>query len=198
MTLNLSEEQWKALAAEVLKWWRGLHPTEANRGNADRAGRARLRRAGSVIDIQMEEAFQDLVMRLRSADIDVGPRQGAELAICAAILAELPPGGDASGSFARALGQRDGDADSPRLSVLRFNALIKALEYGEPDDRLRALRRAAGFLEGLGETAANRLVRDLLAFNDQTRVSWVYAYFETTRLRDDETSEHAEKEETTP
>jgi CRISPR type I-E-associated protein CasB/Cse2 len=178
--------------AVILFWWRELYhdPEKGHRGDA--GGRARLRRAGTILEVMCEEAFNDLVTTMQEkageAGLALDDAQSdfwRRAALAAAVLAERKlTDSDRNRPFAGALGHVM-EGETRPMSELRFNALMKAMTHGEPDEKLRALRRAMALLGDAGFNIGN-FVRDLLHFDDRTRIDWVFAYFHTPRHGDAE------------
>lgn len=174
----------------VLAWWRELHPSADGRGG-NRGGRARLRRADTPLEALLEAETQALIggvlaaqggshARSRAADVTLQTR----LAILAMALAQVDPNKKKDdASFAAMLGRTSegrhaGQDDRRRLSPARFGALLRAAD--DPESLCRLLRRA---LKVSGDAAFNvrKFVRDILAFDEDTRRDWTFEYYQTRR-----------------
>lgn len=186
----------------ALSWWRGLFPgNDDGKGAArdgDAAARARLRRCNTVFDVLMEPSTHALLRAVRATGLSF---RGLEhrLALLAATLARVPPTGRGGAAFATLLGTtEDGrfpdrkKGERPRLSELRFSALVRSLAAADdPDRALRSLRRVLPMLGG-SPFDGGGFVRDLLLLSDDTQRRWVFAYWQTEWRRPDP------KGETTP
>ncbi|WP_428697126.1 type I-E CRISPR-associated protein Cse2/CasB [Stappia sp.] len=173
----------------VLAWWHELHPAANGRGG-NRGGRARLRRAETPLDALLEAETQALIggvltahgssrARSRAADLNLQTR----LAILAMALAQVAPGKRGDLSFAEMLGRTSdgkyaGKEDRRRLSPARFGALLRAAD--DPENLCRLVRRA---VKVSGDAGFNirKFVRDVLAFDDDTRRDWTFEYYQTHR-----------------
>lgn len=194
----MTKDERRSARSIVLEWARMIHPDETGKGG-DRAARARLRRAPSVMTVLADPATVELAHRLGEADgagFDTDRlRRGVDtarlrnVAIIAAVIAALPrlPHRDEEPTFATALGQTSGN-DRPALSPLRFARLVSALD---PEERLRLLRRAVAQLDrrpfDLG-----RFADDLLFWGDAARTRWIFQYHQeaaaTPRTTEEPTS----------
>jgi len=119
----------------ALQWWRtltGQHPGKKETGK-DRASRARLRRA-SPADAMCEEATLHLFHALKLPE-----RKLPRVATLAAVLATIRED-DSKRPFGRQIGrEKIDDAQSAKLSALRFKRLLEA----ETEDEIAtAFRRA--------------------------------------------------------
>ena len=193
--------QHNSLLDAVESWRQWLHSDHGDRG-----ARARLKRCESVFDALLEPETHRLIASVHEkAASDYAPEQ--KLAILALVLARVE-NADRRFSFADALGRsaRDGDIpknkeDRPRLSPIRFSALLRAggdllkaeADTDELDRFARALRRALAIL---GDTPfdVRRFIGDVLFFNDQTRQRWTFEYYHTRRA---DTAENTQSQEET-
>jgi CRISPR type I-E-associated protein CasB/Cse2 len=186
-----------AWTAAILAWWRELYADYGQGLRGDSGGRARLRRADTILEALCEEAFHDLVTAMeeeaRKAGRIVPDAQSylwPRVALAAAVLAERRGAESGPLTFAAALG-RATEGEVRHMSELRFNALMKAMTHGDADGKLKALRRAVALL-GDQPFQAARFVRDLLYFDDRTRIDWVFAYFQTPRHGDADNGANAQ------
>lgn len=158
----------KDRGAAILGWWRRhMRPEEDTA--AARALRARLRRADNPVEILAERAVFGL-----SEDLPWLRSRPEALARLATVLAGVKTHRN------RRLAAILGAGDSPPLSALRFQRLIRTDAAGLPT----ALRRALGMTEGGCDVAA--LGRDILDWDDpergeKTRIDWCFDYFGAAR-----------------
>lgn len=171
------------ISKAVTGWWRSLYadPDTGRRGDA--GARASLRRAATPLQLMVTPAAHMLFDQLRRKGFQGGLRQDQRIVMAAAVLCETRPSGAAAHSFAFQLGKPAGE-EQPRLSPLRFQALIAAMERGDEADMLTVLRRAMAMLKDAPFFNA-AFVRDLVAFNDDTAIRWTYDYYHTSRPADD-------------
>ena len=176
----------------VVNWWKLLHADHGDRG-----ARARLKRCESVFDALLEPETHRLIASVH----ENGYVSEKNLAVLALALARVKPAEKIARfpNFSTVLGhtQEDkiptGDA-RPRLSSMRFSALLRASADKDNKDRFAlALRRALAIL---GDKPFNvrRFVRDVLFFNDQTRQQWTFEYYHTRRA---DTPENTQPQEET-
>lgn len=140
----------------ALDWWR--REIHAETGPA-RALAARLRRTSSPVEVLAEPA----VFRL-SQGLDL--RDPARLTLIAQVLAVVKTHDGVP--VARAFGR----GESPALSQLRFQRLIRATA---PTELSRALRRALPMVDAGCDVA--RLGQDLYWWNEDVRIRWCFDYF---------------------
>jgi CRISPR type I-E-associated protein CasB/Cse2 len=154
----------------ILSWWHKMHPDKQSGERGDRAGIARLRHAVSVMEASMEPAVIGLCR-----DLDAGPSDLSQVALIAAVLADLRETSSGE-SIAKALGYPE---DTPPCSALRFRRMLEARDL---DVQLTAFRRALALLKHKGNLAD--LVDSLLDWNDPyrrdaRRQRWLYDYYQT-------------------
>lgn len=164
----------------IFAWWKALHDKE--RGKRDRAGRAELRRCSHLNDAMMVPAAHRL---LRSAR---GGTRVEDLLLVAVVLASVDNRGDGRFSFAKVLGQTaDGRApaegDRARMSPLRFQSLLVAMNSGDAALRIRALRRAVALADDAGFNV-RRLADDIIRFNDVVQRRWTFDYWQAFEPRE--------------
>lgn len=173
----------------IVRWWRALQPKE-NIHDGDRAGRAKLRRAETLMDALMLPQTQELLQSVHNVDPtlrDNIPRIDT-ITVLATLLAHVPNKNNEKkeAAFARVLGQTsDGlppekDKGGQRLSKLRFGALMQALNGEDKGAQIRALRRAMMILKTT-PFDVRQFVRDILYLNEKTRRDWTYQYWQTWR-----------------
>lgn len=145
------------LRREIIgKWWRAQ--IGARESSAARALAARLNR-GEGADVLAERAVFELGRSLGLLE------QPARLVPLVQVLAAVRE--DRGGPLARRLGQ----GDTPPLSPLRFQRLLRS----EGEDLATLLRRALPMVDRACDVGA--LGADILAWDDDTRARWAFAYF---------------------
>jgi CRISPR system Cascade subunit CasB len=155
----MTEAQPRRLGSIARSWWRDLQPRPDGSGG-DRAALARLRRAATARD-----AAEDPTTLALCRALGMGWRGLEGAAVAAAVLARVRE--DAPDQpAARQLGGAE-----PVMSWLRFRRLIQA---ETPDERITAMRRAVALAGGRLNVAD--LGGSLLAWNDERRRRWLYAY----------------------
>ena len=163
------------------QWWHGL---SKERSGYARAALARIRRAGSALEVMQEPAALRLVSRLMARDVD--PDRVAALA---GVLAHVSEHDESP--LARAVGRKTLDDDGALLSEGRFRRLLQT----ESADLLDPMRRLVRMTKG----KAN--VRDLgvavLFWGDRVKKDWIFHYYgiaPVTRLAGEESQEQPTKE----
>jgi CRISPR type I-E-associated protein CasB/Cse2 len=161
----------EASVKAVLAWWHELQPDESTGARGDRAGVAKLRHAGSVLEASMQASTIDLCRRLGAAAAEMN-----DVALIASVLAELRKD-DRSQTIARALGGQE--PTSRVCAALRFQRLLQAVGA---DAQLTAFRRVLALLKHAGHVAD--LAASLLDWNDPARRDsrrqrWLYDYYHT-------------------
>lgn len=133
-----------------------------------RKTRAELRRADTALKALGVPAVHRLNAALSAGGFDLR-RDPVRLALIAVALAHIKEGGPkVAKSF--------GTGDSPALSPIRFNALIRATT---PEALWRPLTRALAVIKGVASPGA--LAADLFYWNEPTRTRWCFDYYgETT------------------
>jgi CRISPR system Cascade subunit CasB len=162
-------------------WWRKLNPPPDSSQPGDRAALAMLRRAAEPREIWLIDAYQDLRQRLRAGN-DLNDR----VAVLAHVLAHVRDEPKPARTFAAALGATP-EGGTPLkdhvVSPLRFKRLIEARD---PVDLMREFRRAVRLLGGSANVSD--LAKSVLAWSDQTRKHWSFAYFGAASADPDSTS----------
>lgn len=151
----------KSVGQVCLGWWGRW--IDGKDGKA-RSARARLRRAGSVIEAVMIPAVHDLNTRLAGQGHDLC-HQADRLALIAVSLAVCrhTVGRRAAAAFGR--------GDPPALSRLRFAGLVRETD---PDRLRQPLVRALGHVDGAVDVAA--LAEDLFYWGEAVRTRWAFQY----------------------
>lgn len=168
----------------VISWWSSLYPGQNHRGDA--SARASIRRAGSPFEVMLQPATHVMYEKVRAkTGANLNDHSARRLALAAAALCELRTTERSRLAFTRALGPNSKD-EPALLSQLRFQNLMAAMNRDD-DDALVALRRAMIMIK---DTPINvhGLVRDILTYDDQTRIRWTFDYFKTDRAIDQDTS----------
>lgn len=145
----------------VWRWWKDL--------DEDRAGRAELRRCGTVSDVAFVPAYHRLLRRLGSR---LALSDARRVAAIAAVLSHVETEPASGGSLARQMGSKVGDK-GPAVSDARFRHLIRS---EDPEELLRELVRV---VRQLGRVAAvDALFKDLMRWDEETRMRWARDYYE--------------------
>lgn len=147
----------------IWRWWKNL-------GDEDRAGRAELRRCGTVAEVAFTAPYHRLLRRLGSR---LGVGDARRVAAIAAALAhvESEPGDGAS--LARRMARPKGDGQSAVVSDARFRHLLR---NEDADELMRELVR---IIRQLGrEASVEPLFRDLMTWDERTRMRWARDYYE--------------------
>ncbi|MDE2743050.1 MAG: type I-E CRISPR-associated protein Cse2/CasB [Gemmatimonadota bacterium] len=179
--------------AVVEDWWKPLHSDHGDRG-----AKARLKRCKSVLDALLEPETHKLIAKVHGK----GYASETNLAVLALTLARVKPAEQPTRfpKFATVLGHtRDNkipkDNDPPRLSPMRFSALLRAGADKDKDRFAQALRRALAIL---GDTPFDmrRFVLDILFFNDQTQRNtqrnWTFEYYHTPHASNTQSREETQ------
>ena len=145
------------------RWWKSL-------GEDDRAGRAELRRCGTVTEVAFTAPYHRLLQRLGSR---LGEGDARRVALLAAVLAhvEAEPAGLAS--LAKRMGTPKGEGQGPVISDARFRHLLRSQE---PDELLREVVRVVRQLDR--NAAVDPLFRDLMRWDEPTRMRWAREFYE--------------------
>jgi CRISPR system Cascade subunit CasB len=145
----------------VWRWWKSL--------DEDRAGRAELRRCGSVGEVAFTGAYHRLLRWLGSR---LGDGDARRVAAVAAVLAHVDREPEDGASVARRMGTHTG-AGGPLVSDARFRHLLRS---EDPEELMRELIRV---VRQLGRSASiDALFRDLMRWDEGTRMRWARDYYE--------------------
>lgn len=170
---------YEGVAASARAWWQALQPVRADGSpnpTGDRAALARLRRAATPADAMAEAATLDLFRRLGfGADDFHALRRVAAVAMALAhVRADTDP--TAEGRRPPAVGavgrHTPEDADSARMSPLRFRRLLATRELDELVREMRRLVALAGGRISVGDLAAS-----LFFWGDGVRTHWAFEYY---------------------
>ena len=156
-----------AKAGQVaVAWWRGLVPDDDGTKPAQgwkRAAVARLRRAGSPLDVMMEPHALRLIQNLPNFRAD-------HVAVLAGTLAVVRKDTDAS--IVRAVGRRSlDDEESATLSESRFRRLLQT----PTDDLLEPMRRLIRLAKD--EANVRHLAESILYWGDRKKKQWIFEYY---------------------
>lgn len=149
--------------SSVWRWWKSL-------AEEDRAGRAELRRCGTVAEVAFTAPYHRLLQRLGSR---LANGDAARVAVAAAVLAHVDDEPAAPSSLARQMGTPRGDAEGPLVSDTRFRHLIR---NEAPDELLRELVRTVRQLDR--KVSVDVLFRDVMRWDEPTRVRWARDFYE--------------------
>lgn len=145
----------------VWRWWKNL--------DDDRAGRAELRRCGTVSEVAFTPAYHRLLRWLGSR---LGEGDARKVAAIAAVLAHVEQEPADGAGLARQMGAHASDR-GPVVSDVRFRHLIRSEEPGE------LMRELVRIVRQLGRTAAvDTLFKDLMRWDEATRMRWARDYYE--------------------
>jgi len=149
--------------SSVWRWWRSLC-------DEDRAGRAELRRCATVTEVAFTAPYQRLLQWLGSR---LGEGEAKRVAAIAAVLAHIDREPQEESSLARRMGSPRGEGQGSVVSDSRFRHLLR---NEDPDELMRELIRA---IRQLDRTASvDPLFRDLMRWDERTRVRWARDYYE--------------------
>jgi CRISPR system Cascade subunit CasB len=167
------------IAERTRGWWQDLQPTKTNgepNPSGDRAALARLRRAAGPAEALAEEATLALFRRLglSSEDYFRLPRVALIAVVLAHVRADTEPGADGfRAPAARAVGRISAeDADSAKMSPLRFRRLLACREEEELAREMRRLVALADGKINVGDLAAS-----LFFWGEKVRQRWAFEYY---------------------
>lgn len=128
----------------------------------------------------MEPAFHTLLRSMKASGVDFGAGNSSSehylrFALIAGVLAERRGPQSVPSSFMHAVGGSP-DAGERKLSPLRFQALMTALDKGSGEEKMRALRRAMTMAADK-DFNLHAFARDLLYWSDNARIDWTFDYF---------------------
>ncbi|GAO03219.1 type I-E CRISPR-associated protein Cse2/CasB [Anaeromyxobacter sp. PSR-1] len=158
-----SQEATPEPASSVWRWWKSL-------ASEDRAGRAELRRCGTVGDVAFTASYHRLLQWLGSR---LGEGDARRVAVAAAVLAHVEKEPRERTSLASQMARPKGDAQGAAVSDARFRHLLR---NEEPDDMLRELVRAVRQLDR--SASVDRLFIDVVRWDERTRSRWARDYYE--------------------
>ena len=141
-------------------WWSRLVSGESGH---HRAALARIRRAGTPLEVIQEPVALRLVVRLGAFNPD-------RVAVLAGVLAHVRQSSQAP--LTRAVGRsRLDDEHSAMLSPSRFRRLLQA----EPHELLEQMRRVVTMSKG--EANVRHLAADILHWGDAVKQRWIFEYY---------------------
>lgn len=178
MSVNLSKDELHQLAGQVIAAWGELYPDPERKRRGDPGARAAMRRAASPEALLIEEAFHDLLARMRDGGCDFSgwpSKRYLRLALVVGALAERRTDRADGPPLAAVLGGK-AKPEERLLKALRFQLLIVALDREADGEALTALRRTLKIAADK-EIDLYRLVRDLMNWGERTRIDWTFAYF---------------------
>lgn len=132
--MSTSPKKPSASPTALILAWRRLYPDPDTKWLGEPGARATLRRAATPEAVLMEPAFHALLHRMKASGVDFGTGKSSSerylrLALIAGVLAERRGTQGAPSSFMHAVGGSP-DAADRKLSALRFQALMTALDRG--------------------------------------------------------------------
>jgi CRISPR system Cascade subunit CasB len=164
-----------APAEALYEWWEDLQeidpPKDRTRPrNSDRAGRAALRRCGTIAQIIRVPAYQHLCRRMQQKGWSASSSsQGDRLAVVAGLLAHVKE--DDGQPLAKTMSARAEGSDQPKVSTLRF---MRLLDSPDLETIFTGLRRVLPLMEHKANVKA--LAEDLIYWGDNIKKKWAYAY----------------------
>ncbi|MGH8729205.1 MAG: type I-E CRISPR-associated protein Cse2/CasB [Burkholderiales bacterium] len=147
------------LGKVLLEWWEGL--------DGDRASRAILRRASSVMAVALTSPYQRLYRRLNISDW--AEHRKDRLAAVVGLLAHVKQNDE--NTVAKGMSLRDEGGDRPRVSELRFRRL---LESPDLDALFVGLRRVLPLMGHRVNVLA--LANDIVHWGDAVKKRWAYDF----------------------
>ncbi len=173
MTIPAIERNPKVEA--IIKAWRALYPDEEKNRRGDAGARARLRRAASPADVELEPAFHDFLRRMNADGSDFEAHRFRRVAMIAGLLAGRKTDRSSGKRLMRMLGKQQDTSDYV-LKPLRFQVLIGALDRGDETEIMTTLRRAL-LMARDEEVNLYAFVEDILYWGEKARRRWTYDYF---------------------
>ena len=149
--------------SSIWSWWKSLT-------DEDRAGRAELRRCGTVAEVAFTAPYHRLLQRLGSR---LGEGDARRVAAIAAVLSHVDAEPASGASLAKLMGAEKGEGQGPVVSDSRFRHLIR---NEEPDELLRELVRVVRQLDRVAPV--DSLSHDLMHWNEKNRMRWARDYYE--------------------
>lgn len=156
-------------AAVAADWYeQELSETGSSDRGKRRSARARLRRAGKLVEVMQEPEALRLIEALSSEHRE--QRESADrVAILAGILAFVEEKDDRK--FARAIGRAALSDETAIVSEIRFRRLLQT-PGGELLDPMRRLIRLAG-----GKANVHDMAFSVLRWGDGVRKRWIFDYY---------------------
>jgi CRISPR system Cascade subunit CasB len=151
--------------SSVWRWWKSL-------AEEDRAGRAELRRCGTVGEVAFTAPYHRLLQRLGSR---LGEGDAKRVAVLVAVLAHVDEEPAEDSSLARRMGTPKGEGQGPLVSDARFRHLLR---NEEPDELLRELVRAIRQLDR--KASVDSIFRDVMRWDEPTRMRWAREFYEAS------------------
>jgi CRISPR system Cascade subunit CasB len=149
--------------SSIWRWWKSL-------SDEDRAGRAELRRCGSVAEVAFTAPYHRLLRWLGSRLKEGDARRVAAIA---AVLAHVEAEPEKASSLAKCMARAKGEGQASIVSDARFRHLLR---NEDPDEMMREVVRV---VRQLGRKASvETLSRDLMLWDERTRVRWARDYYE--------------------
>ncbi|BDG10092.1 type I-E CRISPR-associated protein Cse2/CasB [Anaeromyxobacter paludicola] len=166
----MSEQQAASTPEEqrstLWRWWKSL--------DEDRAGRAELRRCGTPAEVAFAPAYHALLRRLGSR---LGEDDARRVAAVAAILAHVEREPTQEVSLARQMGTPKAEGQGPVIGDSHFRHILRE---EDPEVIMREVIRVVRQLDRCA--AVDRLFKDLMSWNERTRVRWAQDFYEAAPL----------------
>ncbi len=152
--------------SSIWRWWKSL--------DEDRAGRAELRRCGTPAEVAFTPSYHALLRRLGSR---LGEGDARRVAAVAGILShvEREPAQDVS--LARQMGTPKTAVQGPAIGDSHFRHILRE---EDAEVLMRELIRAVRQLDRCA--AVDRLFKDLMSWNERTRIRWAQDFYEAAPL----------------
>jgi CRISPR system Cascade subunit CasB len=155
----------------LLDWWAGLE--------ADRGGKAELKRAEHPLHVAFSPAYHNLLRRLREAGYALSTNDRERLAVLAGLAACVKKHTDNRHSLAAEMGTPNPGSEKSRVSELRFRRILATDDVRE---LYTQLRRAISLLDGTANLID--LARVLFLWQpiaeqnpSDPRKDWAYDYY---------------------
>ncbi|HZZ84299.1 MAG TPA: type I-E CRISPR-associated protein Cse2/CasB [Anaeromyxobacteraceae bacterium] len=148
------------------RWWKSLEE--------DRAGRAELRRCGTPAEVAFTPAYHALLRRLGSRLREGDARRVAALA---AILSHVEREPAQEASLARQMGSPRAEGQGSAVGDSRFRHILRE---ADPEALMREVIRVVRQLDRCA--SVDRLVKDLMSWNEQTRTRWAQDFYEAAPI----------------
>lgn len=149
------------------RWWKNLN-------EEDRAGRAELRRCGSVAEVAFTAPYHQLLRRLGSR---LKEGDAMRVAALAAILSHVEDEPASGASVARQMGTAKSEGQNSIVSDSRFRHLLRA---DDADDLMREMIRIVRQLDR--KVPVDAMFRDLMRWDEKTRMQWARDFYEAAPI----------------
>ncbi len=166
----MRSEATRSAGAVAQNWWRGL--AQSNDGKpapGSRAALAKLRRAGSPLEVMMEPDALRLIQWLQGFDAD-------RVAVVAGVLAYVRE--DVDARIIRIVGRNSlEDEMSAMLSESRFRRLLQT-----PPDNLLLLEAMRRLVRLAKKANVANLAESILYWGDRRKKQWIFDYYRASSV----------------